>query len=555
MHERSVRVLLVEDDEDDYLLTRELFEQLGAEAYALERAATFEAAVDALEHCAHDVYLFDYRLGRKTGLDLLRHARLRGCAAPIIMLTGQCERELDFLALEAGADDFLVKDRLDAAMLDRSLRYALAQRQMAEQIRQVNSKLEERVRQRTAELNCLNEALHAEIAERKRAEQALRDADRRKDEFLALLAHELRNPLAPLTAAVQLIAAEPAKIEQVQQLVGMMRQQLDQLVRLIDDLIDVSRITSGKLRLRSEPAPVAEFMTAAIDQSRPLIESARHALRLDLPSDTLVVHGDKVRLAQIISNLLINAAKYTPPGGQIELFVQRDGGMVEIHVGDNGIGIPQEMQARIFDLFAQVDSSSTRTHGGLGIGLTIVRTLVEMHAGTIHASSGGAGQGSEFCVRLPLMETRERHDMSVIKPAGSPLPELKILLVDDNQSASHMMSRLLTMLGQEVHVADSGRDALALVPRLEPDLVISDVAMPGMSGYELAREIRGLDLATRPYLVAVTGYGQDSDRLEALAAGFDQHLTKPVGLDTLQELLRSPSYSQRKASADGPLTP
>jgi signal transduction histidine kinase len=539
MAERPVRVLLVEDDEDDYLLTRDLFDELPAGAYVLERVAAFDEAVARVLGCQYDVFLVDYRLGSHTGLELLAAARTAGCTAPMIMLTGQHEREVDLEAMDAGAVDFLLKDRLDAGGLERSMRYALAQRRLQDQIRQSNLLLEQRVRERTADQKTLNEALHAEIAERKRVEEKLLDADRRKDVFLATLAHELRNPLAPLTAAVQLIAADPDRGEQIGQLAGMMSRQLDQLVRLIDDLLDVSRITSGKLNLRTEPANLAECIQGAIDQSRPLIDSRKHALQVSIPEEPLVVRGDKVRLAQIVSNLLINAAKYTPPGGRIELTVVRAANEVEIVVRDNGIGIPRPMQSRIFQLFAQIDSSTTRSNGGLGIGLTIVKTLVEMHRGTIRAQSPGPGRGSTFTIRLPLMAAIPVSAPVQKEPAHGPLPELRVLVVDDNESAAHLMSRLLQKLGQEVHVASSGAVALDELPKVHPDIVISDVAMPGMSGYDLAREIRRLDLPQRPYLVAVTGYGQESDRQEALAAGFDKHLTKPVGVGTLEQLLRS----------------
>jgi CheY-like chemotaxis protein/anti-sigma regulatory factor (Ser/Thr protein kinase) len=261
-------------------------------------------------------------------------------------------------------------------------------------------------------------------------------------------------------------------------------------------------------------------------------------LQVTIPQEPLVVRGDKVRLAQIVSNLLINSAKYTPPGGRIELLVERRTNEVELAVRDNGIGIPHPMQSRIFELFAQIDSSTTRASGGLGIGLTIVKTLVEMHRGTIRAESEGPGRGSTFMIRLPLIATAPAGTQPAEQASG-PLPGLRVLVVDDNESAAHLMSRLLQKLGQEVHVASSGHVALRELPGVHPDIVISDVAMPGMSGYDLAREIRRLDLPYRPYLVAVTGYGQESDRQEALAAGFDKHLTKPVGVATLEQLLRS----------------
>jgi len=260
-----------------------------------------------------------------------------------------------------------------------------------------------------------------------------------------------------------------------------------------------------------------------------------------LPSEGLMIQGDKVRLAQIVSNLLINAAKYTPRGGRIDLTVRREGREVIVAVRDTGIGIPPAMQGRIFDLFAQVDCSTTRSSGGLGIGLTIVRTLVEMHGGKIQATSEGAGKGSEFTVRLPLAGAATPDRELPQHDDDGPLPELKVLVVDDNHSAAHLLSRLLQKLGQRVHVAESGPAALSQVPSIAPDIVISDVAMPGMSGYDLARRIRELHLPRRPYLVAVTGYGQESDRQEALAAGFDKHLTKPVGVSTLEQLVRSRS--------------
>ena len=534
MGEGPVRVLLVEDDQDDYLLTRELFGELPAGAYHLDRVATFDDAVLAIEDCRHDLYLIDYRLGPHTGLELLAKARASGCVGADDHAHRPARARGRSLGHASRGRRLPAQGRAQCGHAGAPMRYALAQKRLEEEIRQANSQLEQRVRQRTAELNELNEALHAEVVERSRAEAALREADRRKDEFLATLAHELRNPLAPLTSATQLIAADPERLDQVKQLAGIMSQQLEQLVRLIDDLVDVSRINSGKLRLRTELVNVAEFTKAAIDQSRPLIESSRHTFTVSLPPEPLVVYGDKVRLAQIASNLLINAAKYTPSGGRIELTVCREAGHAIIAVGDNGIGIPPEMQSRIFDLFAQVDSSTTRSHGGLGIGLTIVRTLVEMHGGTIAAASEGTDRGSVFTVRLPLVGVVDPARQPLPTPADDgPLPGLTILLVDDNQSAAHMMSRLLQKLGQHVHVADCGHAALVQVPQVVPDIVISDVAMPGMSGYELAREIRGLNLPRRPFLVAVTGYGQDSDKQEALAAGFDKHLTKPVGVATL----------------------
>lgn len=366
----------------------------------------------------------------------------------------------------------------------------------------------------------------------------LRLADHRKDHFLATLAHELRNPLSPLTAAAQLLAADPGDAAQTAELAAMMARQLDQLRRLIDDLLDVSRISSGKLMLRRQPVLLAEIIAAAVDSARPLMQSARHQFDVRVEDDRLVVFGDKVRLAQIVGNLLVNAAKYTPSGGHVELAVSATDRHAQIRITDDGIGIAPEMLGKIFGLFTQVDSSNTRAQGGLGIGLTLAKTLVELHGGTIAAESRGPAQGSAFTVTLPLA------DATLLTAGGeeteehAPLPTFHVLVVDDNHSAAHLLSRLLEKLNQVVCVAHSAAEALEALPKFVPDILISDIAMPGASGYELARRVTQLPLPRKPVMIALTGYGQESDRQEALDAGFELHLTKPIGLPALRNLLR-----------------
>jgi signal transduction histidine kinase len=541
MEDRPVSVLLVEDDEDDYLLTKAMFDDLPPGAYHLDRVPDYESALQAFDECDHDVYLVDYRLGKRTGIELIAAAIAHGCTRPMIMLTGQREREIDLQAMQTGAADYLVKDELVVALLERAIRYALQKQRYDDALRQANQQLEERVAARTAELERLNAALQAEITERARAEEALRQADRRKDEFLATLAHELRIPLTPLVSALQLIEIQPNYADQVQRLRQIMSRQTEQLVRLIEDLLDVSRISRGKLNLRRQNVRLKDVIEIALDLSRPVIEAANHRLELQLPFDSPVLYGDKVRLAQVISNLLINAAKYTPAEGLIELSVEADCERVVICIRDSGIGIPPEMLPRVFEMFTQVDSSTTRSHGGLGIGLTIAKTLVEMHQGTLTADSPGMNRGSTFAISLPILaadnalaEAGSSATSTIVLP-----PAASILIVDDNQPAGYLLSRLLQKLGQQVHTVRCAADALREIPKRVPDIVISDIAMPGMSGYELAQQIRALPNLPQPVLIAVTGYGQESDRQRAHAAGFDYHLTKPVGLPDLQQLLAS----------------
>ena len=536
-----VRVLLIASDDDDYRRVKDLFAQAPLSAYRLDRAADFSAAMDSVEKALHDVYLAADPLGTHSGIDLVGEADRRDSRAPIILLTNEHdeEQEIESQAVTAGAADCLNKQELTAGALKHSMRCALLQKRYQDAIRQVNLQLEQRVLERTAEQIALNEKLQAEVAERARVEEQLREADHRKDQFLATLAHELRNPLSPLTSAAQLIGLEPERADQVRELAIVLTRQLGQLVRLIDDLLDVSRISGGKLQLRKTIIPIQESVTAALDVSRQHMEEAGHTLQVSLPDDLLWVEGDPVRLTQVISNLLINAAKYTPPGGVIDFSVREESQQIVIRVRDSGVGIPVEQQAEIFKLFAQVDSSRTRQQGGLGIGLTLVKTLVEMHGGTVSVSSRGSGYGSEFTVRLPLGAAEEPvPQASRPEHAGNGrLRSLRVLVVDDSESAVHLLARLLTRLGQTVKVAYSVDSAMKLVPTFEPQIVISDVGMPEVSGLNLAQKIRAQKTLSQPKLIAVTGYGQENDRREILAAGFDEHYTKPIGLPLLEEIL------------------
>ena len=380
-----------------------------------------------------------------------------------------------------------------------------------------------------------------DITARMQAEEALRDADRRKDEFLAMLAHELRNPLAPLCNSLQILRLSDDLSPAVEAMRDVMQRQVDQLVRLVDDLLEVSRITRGKVELRKEPVELARIVATAVETSRPLIEAARHQLAVIIASEPLMLEADPVRLSQVISNLLNNAAKYTEDGGQIWLAALAERGEAVISVRDTGSGIPREMLPRVFDMFAQLDGTLRRAQGGLGIGLTLAKTLVEMHGGRIDVSSDGAGRGSEFTIRLPLVALVPRLDPPRHAPPvqAQALPAHKILVVDDAPAAAQMLARLLEKLGQEVRTAHSAGEALGRVAADPPEVVISDLGMPHVDGLELARRLRTIPAMRRAVLVALTGYGQESDKQRSKEAGFDYHLVKPVSVETLRTLLAS----------------
>ncbi len=369
----------------------------------------------------------------------------------------------------------------------------------------------------------------------------LRDADRRKDEFLATLAHELRNPLAPIRNALQLLRMPGASVAVADDARLMMERQLQQMVRLVDDLLDVSRITRNRLELRRERIEFAAVIQSAIETSRPLIEQGRHKLTVHLPTDGVYLDGDAVRLAQVFSNLLNNSAKYTEPGGDISLTAQVDDGQVVVRVADTGIGIPAESLPQVFEMFSQVERNLNRAQGGLGIGLTLVRRLVEMHGGSVEAHSAGPEKGSEFVVRLPTVapapaEAAPRDEPAPAAEAAAPS---RVLVVDDNLDAAKSLAALLKMQGHEVRVAYDGRSALELAAGFLPQFVLLDIGMPGMDGYEVARRLRTIPNLQRARLAALTGWGQPEDRRRSAEAGFDYHLVKPVEPQRLQELLES----------------
>jgi signal transduction histidine kinase/ActR/RegA family two-component response regulator len=389
-------------------------------------------------------------------------------------------------------------------------------------------------------LSIASDVTEREVADRERraAEESLREADRRKDVFLATLAHELRNPLAPIGNALQIMRMS-ADGEVHNSARGMIERQLRQLIHLVDDLLDVSRISQGKVELRKERIELSAVIANAVETSRPVIDAAHHELIVGPAiGSAIVVDGDMTRLTQVVANLLNNAAKYTPAGGDITLTTRRDGEQAVIAVADTGIGIPVDRLPDVFEMFAQVDRSSGRSQGGLGIGLALVKRLVEMHGGTVGVASEGPGRGSRFEVRLPaeVEVVPPRADAAAGPRRAAAGHGARILVADDNRDSADGCATLLTMAGHEVRTAYSGRDALALAAEFLPHIALLDIGMPDMNGYDVARQIRAAPWGRSMQLVAVTGWGQEEDRREAEAAGFDHHRVKPVDLDSLEPL-------------------
>jgi PAS domain S-box-containing protein len=392
-----------------------------------------------------------------------------------------------------------------------------------------------------------------DVTDLRRAEAAVRDADRRKEEFLATLAHELRNPLAPISNSLQIMRMSDELGPSLQRVRDIMEQQTGHMIRLVDDLLDVSRVTRGKITLKKERVLLAELVANAVETLRNQLVQSRIELSISLPSEPLFLHVDPVRLTQVVSNLLGNAAKYTEPGGHIWLTAVCQEATLILSVRDTGAGLPPEMLDDIFEMFTQVDRTLTRAAGGLGIGLTLVKNLVELHGGTVSADSEGQGLGSCFTVRLPIegsLNAGRGGSSFGDKPTTLPI-QRRILVVDDTRPAGYVLCKLLEKLGQTVKFAGDGNEALEVMAAYRPDVVISDIAMPLMDGYELAGRIRQDSRFRDVVLVALTGFGQTSDREKALAAGFDRHLVKPADVELLRELLTNLSRERDMAAQRG----
>lgn len=387
-------------------------------------------------------------------------------------------------------------------------------------------------------------AVSVDVSERKHAEEALRETDRRKDEFLAMLAHELRNPMAPIRAAADLMAVARLAPEQLRRTSQIISRQVSHMTGLVDDLLDVSRVTRGLVTLDQADLDMKQVVADALEQARPLIEQKNHHLTLDLDAAPAHVMGDHKRLIQILTNLLSNAAKYTPHGGNIHLTMQVEARQVRLHVADNGIGIPPDLRPRIFDLFAQAERSPDRSQGGLGIGLALVKSLVELHGGRVACESGGTGSGSDFIVTLPRAARPPPADPSAPEAAGEPhgvLQPRRILLVDDNVDAARMLAMYLEVVGHAVMVEHTARGALARAGREHPDVCVLDIGLPEIDGNTLARMLRDQPGTAHALLIALTGYGQEQDRERAMAAGFDHFLVKPVDSGAMLALISSSS--------------
>lgn len=507
----QVSFLLVDDLEENLISLEAL---LRREGLTLLKARSGDQALELLLENDVALALIDVQMPGLNGFELaeLMRGNERTRRVPIIFVTAgnTTDSRWRFQGYEAGAVDFIQKP-IEPDVLRSKAEVFFELYRQRQQIAAQRDELQ----------------IHAE---------ALKEADRRKNEFLATLAHELRTPLAPLRNGLDLLQRNPNG-EKAGEIRGMMDRQLVHLVRLIDELLDVSRVSQGKIELRKDAVRVVDIVRSATEASRPLIDGEGHRLVIEMPDDSLWVDGDEIRLSQAVSNLLNNAAKYTPAGGLITLGLRAEGPRIAITVTDTGIGIPDDMQAKVFQLFTQIDDHLQRSQGGLGIGLALVRQLVELHGGSVDAYSAGPGTGSRFTIRLPIRSAPiQLHEAKHPRQEAPSFRPLRVLVVDDNPIIADTLGMMLEDIGHEFEAVHDGREALDVARHYHPDVILLDIGLPGMNGYEVCKAFRcDAEFQDTP-IIAQTGWGQDRDKELATEAGFSFHLTKPVPLEQLQKV-------------------
>ncbi len=547
-----VNILIVDDEPKNLTVLESVLDDPG---YRLVRAASGEEALLALIADEFAVLVLDVRMPGMTGFELanLVRERRKTSRVPIIFLTAYYNEDQHILeGYDSGAVDYLHKPvnvqvlRSKVAVfaeLDRkrralesanlALQNEVAERRRAEiRLSELNDSLDRRVTERTSALNA--------------SEAQLRDTDRRKDEFLATLAHELRNPLAPVRNAAQVLRLKSTHTPELHAAVEIIDRQVRSMSRLIDDLMDVSRIKQGKIELRPECVDLAQILHDAVETSRPIIDDCGHRLLNSVKPQEIFVEADPTRLVQVFMNLLTNAAKYMDAGGTIELSTHQTGEEILVTVKDTGIGIAPDRLDSVFEMFSQVDTALSRSHGGLGIGLSLTQKLVEMHRGSVTAHSKGLGHGSEFVVKLPLSTRKSKHTVNLpvkqpdepIAALSNPRPSsLRILVADDNEDAANSLEMLLEFMGHTVRKVHDGAAVIGAVRDFDPQLVLLDIGMPRLNGYDACRQVRMEKGGADRTIVAITGWGQPRDLHASREAGFNHHFVKPFDPDLLTDLL------------------
>jgi signal transduction histidine kinase len=535
MDDRAVRLLLVEDDPDDYVLTRAWLSEIYGDRFHLDWAADYDAALAAMERPRHDVYLIDYRLGARDGLALLREAVGRGCTTPIILLTGQGDREIDVEATREGAADYLVKGKIDAESLERSIRYAIERKRTEDALRRARAELEDRVRERTSELARANAELQQHVEKLNEAKEAAEAASRAKDTLLAVVSHELRTPLTPALVATTALLELGGLDDATREMMETVERSLRSEARLIDDLLDAMRIIRGKMSYRFEAVDVHRLIEQSAAACTPRFEAAAVGLARDLRCANPLVRGDADRLRQVVCNLLENAAKFTPAGGRVTVAARNEGPRVVVSVRDTGVGIDREDLHRIFGAFEQGERSPIRRFGGLGLGLAISRGIVEAHGGRLEARSEGEGAGAEFLLDLEAISgAADPGGVAGGSPPAGRASRLRIFFVEDDATTRELLARVLRIHGYEVRPAGTYREAIELADG-EFDLVLSDIALPDGSGWDVMRHVRSR-WGHIPG-IAMSGFGSQEDRDASCAAGFATHLTKPVPIPQLRAMI------------------